>query len=133
MHRHPTLLSVASVGAKPTVQKLQLQWQGITLRDIPFTYLSRVVLVPFAYQPPSVSAGTLDELLRKACAALPQAIVIGSTLMGLSGDIFKQVAAQIESTLTADGFTIDSRLEMQYAISIVCAQEVYTCYTVSSQ
>lgn len=98
-----------------------------------FRYLSRVVLVPFAYQPPSVSADTLDELLRKACAALPQAIVIGSTLMGLSGDIFKQVAAQIESTLTADGFTIDSRLEMQYAISIVCAQEVYTCYTVSSQ
>ena len=49
-----------------------------------FRYLSRVVLVPFAYQPPSVSADTLDELLRKACAALPQAIVIGSTLMGLS-------------------------------------------------
>lgn len=100
-----------------------------------FRYLSRVVLVPFAYQPPSVSADILDELLRKACAALPQAIVIGSTLMGFSGEIFKQVAAQIESTLTADGFTIDSRLEMQYAISIVCAQEVYTCCTctVSSQ
>ena len=82
--------------------------------------------MPFAYQPPAVSVDILDELLRKACAALPQAIVIGSTLMGLSGEIFKQVASQIESTLTTDGFTIDSRLEMQYAISIVCAQEVRT-------
>ena len=80
--------------------------------------------MPFAYQPPAVSADILDELLRKACAALPQAIVIGSTLMGLSAEIFKQVASQIESTLTTDCFTIDSRLEMQYAISIVCAQEV---------
>ena len=92
-----------------------------------FRYLSRVVLVPFAYQPPSVSADTLDELLRKACAALPQAIVIGSTLMGLSGDIFKQVAAQIESTLTASLLTADWRCSMPYQLS------VHTCYTVSSQ
>ncbi len=47
---------------------------------------------------------------------------MGSALEAMSGDVFYDVVAQIESVLGKG--TIDGRLAIQYAVSIVCAQDV---------
>ena len=86
-------------------------------------YLARAVLVPFVYQPPPVTIDTLDHLVRNAAAALPQAIRIGHSLVD-SCDIDRvyHAVSRIETMLGNN--TIDGRLAMQYAISLVCAEEV---------
>ena len=44
---------------------------------IMYRFLARAVLVPFAYQAPPVTIDTLDNVVRNAASALPQAIHIG--------------------------------------------------------
>lgn len=41
-------------------------------------FLARVVLVPFAYDPPPITPDVLDNFLQDAPAALPQALQVGN-------------------------------------------------------
>ena len=90
---------------------------------IMYRFLARVVLVPFAYQAPPVTIDTLDKIVRNAASALPQAIHIGHSLVD-SCDIDRvyQAVSRIETILGSS--SIDGRLAMQYALSLVCAEEV---------
>ena len=90
---------------------------------IMYRFLARAVLVPFAYQAPPVTIDTLDNVVRNAASALPQAIHIGHSLVD-SCDIDRvyQAVSHIETILGSS--SIDGRLAMQYALSLVCAEEV---------
>lgn len=88
-----------------------------------YRYLARAVLVPFAYQALPVTIDTLDKLVRNAASALPQAIHIGHSLVdSCDNDRVYQAVSRIERIL--GNSSIDGRLAMQYALSLVCAEEV---------
>ena len=84
-------------------------------------YLARVILVPFAYKPPNIRVDELDTLLEMAPACIPDIRVI-NTLSNADPSIFYSMIDVVEEALGES--SIDPRLLAQYAISIVCAQEV---------
>ena len=84
-------------------------------------YLARVVLVPFIYDAPSVKVGALDSMLAEAYMAIPEAISIGKWLTLLTqADIYEMV----EKLQEVMGGQLEGRLAIQYAMSILCAQQV---------
>ena len=88
-----------------------------------YRFLARAVLVPFAYQPPPVTIDTLDKIVRNAASVLPQAIQIGHSLVDSCDiDCVYQAVSRIEMILGSS--SIDGWLAMQYALSLVCAEEV---------
>ena len=85
-------------------------------------YLARAVLVPFAYKAPPVTADSLEDILTNAPAAIPDAIRIGQDVVAVDSSTLNDIAEQIKDVV--GDANIDSRLAMQYAFSVLCAQEV---------
>ena len=86
-------------------------------------YLARTVLVPFAYKAPPVTADSLEDILTNAPAAIPDAIQqIGQDVVAVDSSTLNNMAEQIKDVV--GDANIDSRLAMQYAFSVLCAQEV---------
>lgn len=85
-------------------------------------YLARAVLVPFAYKAPPVTADSLEDILTNAPAAIPDAIQIGQDVVAVDSSTLNNMAEQIKDVV--GDANIDSRLAMQYAFSVLCAQEV---------
>ena len=87
-----------------------------------YRYLARVVLVPFTYKSPNIQVDELDTLLKMAPACIPDIIKVINTLSNADPDTFYSMIDVVEEALGES--SIDPRLLAQYAISIVCAQEV---------
>ena len=87
-------------------------------------FLARVVLVPFAYDPPSITPDVLDNLLRDAPAALPHALLVGKDLVTTESSTLRNLSTAVGDVL---GSSVDGRLAMQYSLAILGAQKV--CYT----
>ena len=87
-----------------------------------YRYLARVILVPFAYKPPNIRVDELDALLEMAPACIPDIIRVINTLSYADPSLFYSMTNIVEEALGEA--SIDPRLLSQYAISIVCAQEV---------
>lgn len=85
-------------------------------------YLARAVLVPFAYKAPPVTADSLEDILTNAPAAIPDAIQIGQDVVAVDSSTLNNMAEQIKDVV--GDANIDSRLAMQYAFSVHCAEEV---------
>ena len=91
-----------------------------------YRYLARVVIVPFAYKPPNIRVDELDALLEMAPACIPDIIKVINTLTDADPDLFYSMMDVIKEALGDSSSSIDPRLLAQYAISLVCAQEVYS-------
>ena len=87
-------------------------------------YFARVILVPFAYKPPNIRVDELDTLLEMAPACIPDIIRVINTLSNADPSIFYSMIDVVEEALGES--SIDPRLLAQYAISLVCAQEVHS-------
>lgn len=85
-------------------------------------YLSRAVLVPFVYDPPDVIPDVLHDLLNNAHAAIPSALKVGQRLAKIDKTTIESLSSKIDEMLNE--YKKDSRLTTQYAVSILCAQEV---------
>ncbi len=83
-------------------------------------YLARAVLAPFAYKAPKITMGVLNDVRIKAPAAIPQILGIIDSLATVE---MKGITDKIDDLLGLD--TIDGRLSMQYALSIVYSLKVY--------
>lgn len=86
-----------------------------------YRYLARAIIIPFVYDAPPVTVDTLDNLLKDAPSALPEIIQIGKYMKNMTTNYIYKVVKKIEE-VTRRG--IDGRLVMQYALCIVCTQEV---------
>ena len=86
-------------------------------------YLARVVLIPFIYEAPSVKVGALDSMLAEAYMAIPEAISIGKWLTLLSQSDIYEMVQLVQEVM---GGQLEGRLAIQYAMSILCAQQVYS-------
>lgn len=84
-------------------------------------YLARVVLIPFIYEAPSVKVGALDSMLAEAYMAIPEAISIGKWLTLLPQKDIYEMVQKVQEVL---GGKLEGRLAVQYAINILCAQQV---------
>ena len=90
-----------------------------------YRYLARVVLAPFAYKPPNIRVNESDALVEMAPACIPDIIKVINTLTDADSDLFYSMMIDIVKEALGDSST-DPRLLAQYAISLVCAQEVYS-------
>ena len=90
---------------------------------IHYRYLSRAVLVPFAYKAPPVTADILEDILTNAPAAIQDAIRIGRDVVDVDLSTLNLMAKKIKGAV--GDANIDSRLAMQYAFSVLCPQEVW--------
>ena len=84
-------------------------------------YLARAILIPFIYEAPSVRVDTLDAMLSEAHRALPEAVAIGKWLVQLPQSHLYEMVEKVQEVMLGK---LDGRLAMQYAIYIVCSQEV---------
>ena len=109
------------LGIFASVQKIH-SYLLYTSNFIHCRYLARAVLVPFAYKAPPVTADSLEDILTNAPAAIPDAIRIGQDVVAVDSSTLNDMAEQIKDVV--GDANIDSRLAMQYAFSVLCAQEV---------
>ena len=109
------------LGIFASVQKIP-SYLLYTSNFIHCRYLARAVLVPFAYKAPPVTANSLEDILTNAPAAIPDAIRIGQDVVAVDSSTLNDMAEQIKDVV--GDANIDSRLAMQYAFSVLCAQEV---------
>ena len=109
------------LGIFASVQKIH-SYLLYTSNFIHCRYLARAVLVPFAYKAPPVTADSLEDILTNAPAAIPDAIRIGQGVVAVDSSTLNDMAEQIKDVV--GDANIDSRLAMQYAFSVLCAQEV---------
>ena len=84
-------------------------------------FLARVVLVPFAYDPPPITPDVLDNLLHDAPAALPHALLVGKDLVMTESSTLRNLSTAVGDVL---GSGVDGRLAMQYSLAILGAQTV---------
>ena len=84
-------------------------------------FLARVVLIPFAFDPPPVTPDILDILIGDAPAALPQALQVGKELVMVDSSTLKELSTSVGDVL---GSGVDGRLAMQYSLAILGAQKV---------
>ena len=87
-------------------------------------FLARVVLVPFAYDPPPITPDVLDNLLQDAPAALPHALLVGKDLVTTESSTLRNLSTAVGDVL---GSGVDGRLAMQYSLAILGAQTVAIC------
>ena len=78
--------------------------------------------MPFAYKPSDIRVDELDTLLEMAPACIPDIIKVINTLSNADPNLFYSMTDVVKEALGET--SIDPRLLAQYAISIVCAQEV---------
>ena len=90
----------------------------------PILPLARVVLVPFAYDPPPITPDVLDNLLQDAPAALPHALLVGKDLVMTESSTLRNLSTAVGDVL---GSGVDGRLAMQYSLAILGAQTVAIC------
>ena len=80
-------------------------------------------MIPFVHEAPPVALDVLEELLHFAPAAIPEALQIGHYLDVVESDDVYALVTRINNALGEE--LTDGRLIMQYAISILCMQQVY--------
>lgn len=86
-----------------------------------FRYLARVILIPFIYEAPSIKVGALDAMLGEAYMAIPEAISVGKWLSLLPQSDIYEMVDKVQEVI---GGRLEGRLAIQYAMTILCAQEV---------
>ena len=79
--------------------------------------------MPFAYKAPPVTADILEDILTNAPAAIQDVIRIGRDVVDVDSSTLNLMAEKIKGAV--GDANIDSRLAMQYAFSVLCAQEVW--------
>ena len=89
-----------------------------------FRYFARVILIPFIYEAPSIKVGALDAMLGEAYMAISEAISIGKwlTLLPQSDILYENL--MVDKVQEVMGGHVEGRLAIQYAMTILCAQEV---------
>ena len=80
------------------------------------------MLVPFVNDAPDVVPDVLSNLLNQAHATIPCALKVGRKMAKVDKTTIETVSSNIDELLKE--YKKDNRLSTQYAVSILCAQEV---------
>ncbi len=76
--------------------------------------------MPFPFQAPQITMDTLDRIVLMARGAFPDALRVGQRVVSMGEQHFYDVREKVESVVPG----IEQRIAMQYAISLLCTQQV---------